>query len=186
MRAVAQRWDVDADQPWQETDYESGWTVREEWSVQHGRHVVTTLTIRPATKQVPAGGINSRLLRGVQVGRFGEMLRQMALKFPIAMAGVLAWFKPPKRRRRWARNGDRFYAELARDYVNVWTGRIPTAEGRDKPTEALAKLRGVQLKLLRSQIHLARKNEFLSDGKQGKAGGTLTKRAETVLSRKEN
>jgi hypothetical protein len=113
-----------------------------------------------------------------------ELLRKTAIKYPTGMQSVLAMFGPGKRRPRWARNGDRFYAELASDYVNVWTGKIPTPEGRDKPTEALAKLRGVRLQLLRSQIHLARKNGFLSEGRQGKPGGELTQKAKRALAQK--
>lgn len=170
----------------QETDYEGGWTVIEECGEQEGRLVVTRLTIQPTSGVVPVGGINSRFLRGIQVGKMFDLLRRTAMKYPKGMQSVLAMFGPRKRRRKWARNDDRFYAELASDYVNVWKGKIPTPEGRDKPTEALAKLRGVRLQLLRSQIHLARKNGFLSEGRQGKAGGSLTDKAERTLSRKED
>jgi hypothetical protein len=162
------------------TDYEGGWRVREECREEQGRLVVTKLTIEPTT-DLPAGGINSRFLRGIQVGKMFELLRQTATKYPTGMQSVLAMFGPRKRRPRWARNDDRFYAELASQYVKVLT----TPEGRDKPTEVLAKLRGVRLPLLRSQIHLARKNGFLSEGRQGKAGGELTEKAEQVLGQKK-
>jgi hypothetical protein len=166
----------------QVTEYAGGWTVHEECAEQAGRLVVTKVIIEPTTAIVPAGGINSRFLRSIQVGQMFELLRRTATKYPAGMSSVLAMFRPKKRRRKWARNDDRFYAELASQYVQV----LKTPDGYRKPTEVLAKLRGVRLSLLRSQIHLARKNGFLTEGTQGKPSGELTSQAKKVLGRKQS
>jgi len=167
---------IDPDALVQITDYKGGWRVKEECADEQGRLVVIRLRIEP-TAAMPAGGLSSRVLRGIQVGQIASMLRELAEKYPSSMQSVLAMFKRPKRRQKWARTDDRFYAELACEYVRTQM----TPEGRKKPVETLAKWRRVPVKLLRSQIHYARKNGFLSEVGQGKAGGELTDKAKRVL-----
>ena len=70
------------------------------------------------------------------------------------------------------------YAELARDYVELWE------TNERKPTAALAARRGVEPELMRSHIHLARKNGFLTETGRGKAGGALTPKAQRALAKK--
>jgi hypothetical protein len=179
-----QRWETDASA--QETDLSDGWTVREEFAVQDGRRIVTSLTIRPTVAgTVPAGGVTARLLRVVKVGQFAAGLRQMLAKFYGVDAADrifdgIGWASRPRRRKRPARlrADDRFYAELARDYV-TWC-----QVGERKPTAALAAARGVPPEVMRSHIHLARKNGFLTDTGRGKAGGALTEKAHRALARK--
>jgi len=136
------RWEPDASA--QETDLPGGWTVREEFALEDGRRIVASITIRPTTAgAVPAGGVSARLLRRVKVGQFAAGLRQTLAKFYGADAAAriiagIGWASRPRRRRRPARlrADDRFYAELAREYVELWK----TNEG--KPTAALAAIRG--------------------------------------------
>ena len=94
------RQEIDPDSHSQTTDYEGGWRVHEECADQGGRLVVTKMTITPTTAVVPPGGINSRFLRGIQVGKMFEMFRQAILRNPSSgMEGALALFGPRKRRR---------------------------------------------------------------------------------------
>jgi hypothetical protein len=171
---------------WQETDLPGGWTVREDLAPEDGRRIVTSLTIRPTKAgAVPTGGVTARLLRLVKVGQFASGLRQTLAKFYGADAATrifdgIGWASRPRRRKRPARlrADDRYYAELARDYVEL--GQT----GERKPTAALAAARGVPDDVMRSHIHLARKNGFLTETGRGKAGGELTARARRALARK--
>jgi hypothetical protein len=172
--------DFDVDTSTQTSHYEGGWSVIEECREENGRVVVTKLTIQPTTDTVPPGGVNSRVLRHVHVGRIFELLRLAVMKYP---AGMRAFIGPQKRRPRWARNNARFYAELAQDFCNVLDGKTDAIDGRQKPTASLAKMRRVPLKLLRSQLNLARKKGFLTKPGQGQTGGTLTKKAKDLLER---
>jgi hypothetical protein len=178
-----QRWDTGGE--WQETDLESGWTVREDFTLEDGRRIVETLTIRP-TGAVPAGGITARLLRLVKVGQVGAGLRMAhAMAFGAEAAARLfegmGWVSRPRRRgrRQRLRADDTFYAELARDYVEWWQNG-----DEKKPTAKLAERRGVPSKLMRSHINLARRNGFLTETSRGKAGGQLTEKARRTLAQK--
>ncbi len=184
LATLDQRYEPDGS--WQETDLPGGWTVREDLALVDGRRIVASLTIRPTTDGVvPAGGVTARLLRLVKVGQFAAGLRQTLAKHYGADAAArifdgIGWASRPRRRKRPARlrADDRFYAELARDYV-TWC-----QTGERKPTAALAAARGVPPELMRSHIHLARKNGFLTDTGRGKAGGALTPEAHRTLARK--
>jgi hypothetical protein len=177
-----QRWDPDGS--WQETDLVDGWTVRETFAVQGGRRVVAELTIRPTSEAVPADGISARLLRRIKVGRFAEGLhRRLATYFGSRTADDVfdefQW-KPRKRRRsrpQHRRAADRYYAELARDYVRLWQA------GDRTPTHTLARRRRMRDDQVRSHIHLARANGFLTDTRRGKAGGMMTAKARGELAK---
>ncbi len=183
-RRWEERWDVDGST--QERDLPGGWTVEERFTLEDGRRIVATLTVRPTQAgRVPAGGITARLLRRVRVGQFAAGLRQaLAENFGSDVAARLfdgaGWARCPRPRRRPARRrpDDQFYAALARDYV-AWC-----QTGEKKPTAALAAARGVLPEQLRSQIHLARRNGFLTETGQGKAGGELTPKAQRALAQK--
>jgi hypothetical protein len=87
--------------------------------------------------------------------------------------------RPARRRRkkrpRTRRAVDGFYAELAHQYVQL------LEHGERAPTTTLARIRGERIEKVRSHIHLARKNGFLTETKPGKAGGVLTPLALAVL-----
>jgi len=177
-----QRWETNASA--QETDLPGGWTVREEFAVaKDGLRVVASLTIRPTKAgMVPAAGITARLLRRVKVGQFAAGFRQTLAQHYGADVAVrivegIGWASRSRPRKRPTRRraDDRYYAELARDYV-TW---VQTAE--KKPTAALAAMRGVDAGVIRSHLHLARKNGFLTETGRGKSGGTLTAKARRVL-----
>jgi len=170
----------------QETDLPGGWTVVETFAVEDGRRIVASVTIRPTVAgAVPTGGVTARLLRRVKVGQFAAGLLQTFTTYYGADQAArifdgIGWASRPRRRKRPARlrADDRYYATLARDYVTVFRSGIKT------PTAALAAARGVTAALMRSHIHLARKNGFLSETGRGKAGGRLTAKARGALARK--
>ena len=179
-----QRWDSDG--AWQDTDLDNGWTVRERMASQGGRRVVSELSIVPTSGTVPAGGITARLLRRVKIGQFARGLQQTIAKYFGADAAdrvfdTLQWSSGtrPRKRPRHRRVDDRYYAELARDYVTLWQ------HDDRKPTKTLARLRDVRPEHMRSQIHLARANGFLGETTRGTAGGSLTRKAERELSKKD-
>ena len=141
---------------------------------------------RPTNAPVPAGGITARLLRTVKLGASAEPViadyrRWIKRNFGAdALQRLDAHTGRPARRRRKKRPRTRravdgFYAELARDYVEL------SKRGVRAPTATLAKLRGERIEKIRSHIHLARKNGLLTETKPGKAGGVLTPLALAVL-----
>jgi hypothetical protein len=174
-----QRWEDD----WQETDLDDGWTVRESLVMQGGRRVVSALAIRPTSAAIPAGGITARLLRRVKVGHLARGFQHSLAKYFGAAAAdrvfnELGWSAGPRLRRRPRRRrvDDRYYAELARDYVAL------CRQGDRKPTRTLAQLRDVPPDQMRSHVHLARANGFLSATTRGTASGSLTPKAARALS----
>jgi len=203
-RRLQQEWDPE--EGVLETELGNGWMVATWLEMQDGRRVVAELRIcpvplppvtgttrkgrhpgeRPVDAPVPAGGITARLLRTVRLGASAEPVTADyrrwikrnfgadALERLDAHTGRPAQ-KPRKKRPRTRRAGDGFYARLARDYVEL------SKRGVRAPTTTLAKLRGERIEKVRSHIHLARKNGFLTETKQGKAGGALTPVALAVL-----
>ena len=178
-----QRWDTDG--LWQETDLADGWTFRETFAIQAGRRVVSALTIRPTSGTVPPDGISARLLRRIKVGQFaGGLHRRLAKYFGSKSADDVfdefQWKSRKRRRRnrsRHRRAADRYYAELARDYVRLWQA------GDRTPTHTLARRRRMRDEQVRSHIHLARANGFLTDTTRGKAGGMITEKARGELAK---
>lgn len=188
-----------------ETELGNGWMVIETFQMQGGRRVVSQLTICPAPPPalagtarkgrrkgetaptpVPPGGITARLLREVKVGKYAEVIADyrnwVRQQFGVSALRRLDKHagRPSRTRRKQPMNrraSDRFYAELARDYTLLWQQRVRS------PTAELARLRGVPVVKVRSHIHLARVNGFLTDTSRGKAGGELTKKAINELSR---
>jgi len=189
-----------------ETELGNGWMAATWLELQDGRRVVAQLTIcpaprsakagttrqgrhpgeRPADAPVPAGGITARLLRTVKLGASAEPViadyrRWIKKSFGAdALQRLDAHTGRPARRRRKKRPRTRravdgFYAELAHQYVQL------LEHGERAPTTTLARIRGERIEKVRSHIHLARKNGFLTETKPGKAGGVLTPLALAVL-----
>jgi hypothetical protein len=182
-RIVRQEWDAEGQS--QMTELKNGWAVREEFAIQRGCRIVKSLTISPAGDVIPAGGISARLLRTVIVGQPAVALRQQLMLHhgrPAADAVFesMGWFGRPRKRPRprYARADDLYYAELARDYV-----QLLISEQRN-PIATLAKQRGAPLVRIRSHIHLARARGLLSDGERGKAAGELTPDSLRILESK--
>jgi hypothetical protein len=187
-----------------ETELGNGWMVVERFEIHDGRRVVAELRIFPAPRRrravevrdarlpgerppdapVPSGGITARLLRHVKVGQHAEPVSQdyrtwVKKHFGRAalqrLDGHVGPVRRARRRRTKRRTQDRFYAELARDYASLWE------KGTRTPTATLARLRGVPLEAMRSHVHLARTNGWLTDTSRGRAGGAMTQKTMDLL-----
>ncbi len=184
-----------------ETVLDNGWMVIQHLEMQDGRRVVGEIRVCPAPPKspirdgrnpgdrptdgvVPLGGITARLLKTIPVGRPEALLddyRDWIAKFfgPEALGRFDKHNAQPNRTRRRApksqRASDRYYAELARDYV------LFAHQKSRKPIDQLAVLRGVPPKRIRSHVHLARANGFLTQTGRGKVGGELTAKARRLL-----
>ena len=198
---LPRRMQWDPDRNLLETELGNGWMVIEWFEMQEGQRVVATLTIcpapgppvngvrpgrllgnRPEDGPVPVGGVTARLLRTVKVGKNADPVLEDYRQW------VEEWFgedargefddhtpSSGTRPRRNRRPDDRYYAKLAREYAAL-------AEMSTRPTTDLAKFRGESIERIRSHVHLARANGFLTDAPgPGKAGGKLTPKAENVL-----
>ena len=82
-----QRWGTNGD--WQETDLDTGWTIRERMTLQEGRRVVSELAIVPSGRTLPRGGTTARLLRQVKVGQVARGLHRSIATYFGAAAVVL-------------------------------------------------------------------------------------------------
>jgi hypothetical protein len=185
-----------------EIEFAEGWMAVEWYERQQGRAVVARLLICPAPPRrqvrnkrtpgepptdavVPTGGVTARLLRQVKVGKYAalavdDLRAWIEEKFGAdALRRLDAHTVRPSRRQppkpRTERNGDVYYAELARDYS------LLCERGISQPTKELGTMRGLPLVRIRSHLHLARANGFLTATSRGRAGGELTTRAREVL-----
>lgn len=186
-----------------ETELGNGWMVVESFEIHDGRRVVAELRICPAPPQtgahpvrmygdrseddaVPAGGLRARLLRMVKVGKYAEPVisdyrHWIKKQFgPDALARLDAHTGRPSRRRRskkprTRRATDVFYAKLAKDYETLWQ------RGVKAPTAMLATMRSIPPEKMRSHVHLARTNGFLTETSRGRAGGILTGKGHDTL-----
>ncbi|HXG71782.1 MAG TPA: hypothetical protein VNJ04_14330 [Gemmatimonadaceae bacterium] len=196
------RQEFDAGRNLLETELGNGWMVIEHFEMQGGQRVVAHLTICPAPPQTPvrdgrhpgerptdgvtpAGGITARLLRTVKVGKAEPVLRDYRTwvrKFfgedALRRLGTDV-LRPARKAKRQAprhrRVSDFYYAELARDYETL------VRQGVKRPTAELQRLRGIPLQRIRSHVHLARTNGFLTETRRGQAGGEMTAKARRLL-----
>jgi hypothetical protein len=189
-----------------ETELGNGWMVVEWFEIQNGRRVVAQLSICPAPLAIgkgkvankrtpgerpidgvtPLGGVTARLLRTIRVGQDATSViadykrwAKRHLGQPAATRVNLVAATKRKRgtrtRPKSARASDLYYAMLARDYVTL------ISDGRPSPTAQLARDRGESLERIRSHVHLARTNGFLSATTRGRPAGILTPKAERLL-----
>ncbi|HEY3067858.1 MAG TPA: hypothetical protein VGL09_18870 [Methylomirabilota bacterium] len=140
---------------------------------------------------VPAGGVTHRLLRELRVGHhLSEMggilanIRRQGFEDDVLAGHGLAQAAPPAasgRRRGRKPFPDRFYAEVARDYVDA------IERGSKRPTvEAARRLPLARRQRVRDILHEARQRELLTDPPRGRRqGGDLTPRARALLEAKE-
>ncbi len=134
---------------------------------------------------VPSGGLTSALLRNIRLPRYAAHAAAVVAEW--RAAGVpadgdeqalqgLAESEQPGRARPKRRAGrpDRFYADLAAEYVRT------LSESR-RPVADIAKRRKLPPAQVRDMIHEARERQLLSPGRQGALGGYLLPRAEALL-----
>jgi hypothetical protein len=138
--------------------------------------------------KVPPGGITHRLLRELRVGHhlsvmgqiFHNIRRQGAEEEFLTQHGITRPLVVPAvagRRRGRKPFPDRFYAELARDYVTA------IARGSERPAADVARKRGLRRPdRVRDMLHEARKRGLLTPTPVGRRqGGDLTDAARTLL-----
>jgi hypothetical protein len=141
--------------------------------------------------KVPAGGVTHRLLRELRVGhhlaemgKIFENIRRQGLEDHLLAGHGLAPTAPPTapgRRRGRKPFPDRFYAEVARDYVDA------IARGSSNPTlDAARRLPLARRRRVRDILHEARRRRLLTPAPPGRRqGGDLTENARALLATKE-
>ena len=190
---------VFTDQAWVESEVGEHWIAAARLAVQNGRVVISELRIFPRDRslgggvrglwrgeilgpraEVPEGGLTSTLLRSVRLPKYQAH----------AVAVVAAWRRAgverleqsglpgtdldvESRPRKMGRP-DRFYAELAADYVrSLAKSRRPIAE--------IVKRRKLSPERVRDMVHEARERKLLSPGRQGAPSGYLLPLAERLI-----
>lgn len=141
------------------------------------------LTRFQVTRMVPGRGLSARQLRQVPVGELHAYamrdLRGAITGFPSmnAWKATLATDHRPGRRGR----PDRFYAELAADYVALLTS------GSKAPVKELAEGAGYSESQIRNLLHEARskRRAVLTATPNGRAGGALTEKAKRLLAEED-
>lgn len=131
---------------------------------------------------IPGYGITAGLLRKqIRPALHLEHLKQLRAK--VQQAAIDYWRERnegaapdrPSRRRGPAPRPDRFYAELARDYVTS------VVAGSRHPAADLARSRGISRAMSRALVSQARLKGFLTPAMPGRPMGDLTDRAKSVL-----
>jgi hypothetical protein len=137
-----------------------------------------------ARAQVPHGGVTHRLLRELKVGlqdkdmaQVFETFRSMGIEAPPDQASAAAPRSPTGRRRGRKPFPDRFYAEVARDYVAA------IDRGSDSPAADVARRRGWDREgRVRDILHEARSRGLLTPPPGvARHGGALTPKASALL-----
>jgi len=134
----------------------------------------------------PKGGITVSLLREVRLGMthaapiledYREWLTDNKYVDLSSMAESLPESGKPSRAAKGEarRQTDEYYSRIAVDYERF------CAEGNRAPVKTMAEEREVDIGKMRSHVHRARRNGFLSDVVQGQTGGTATEKAKRVL-----
>ncbi len=134
----------------------------------------------------PKGGITVSLLREVRLGMthaapiladYRKWLTDNKYVDLSWMAESLPESGKPSRAAKGAarRQTDRYYSQIAVDYERL------CAEGNRAPVKTMAEERDLDIGKMRSHVHRARRNGFLSDVYQGQTGGTATNKALKIL-----
>ncbi len=135
----------------------------------------------------PDGGITASLLREVRLGmkhatpileHYREWLTNNKY---VDLSEDVERFDKQIGRPSHAKTGERrretdeYYAKISVQYERL------CAEGSRSPVKSMAEDHGVKLGRMRSHIHRARRNGFLTDAVQGKKGGAATEKALEIL-----
>jgi hypothetical protein len=134
----------------------------------------------------PKGGVTTSLLRHVRLGMthaapiledYREWLTDNKYVDLSSVAESLPESGKPSRAAKGEarRQTDEYYSRIAVDYERL------CAEGNRAPVKTMAEERDVDIGKMRSHVHRARRNGFLSDVVQGQTGGTATAKAKRVI-----
>jgi len=167
------------------------WLITARVNRQGNRFVLVGLSIAPRTNATPPGGLQHAHIRGIPVARFAPFAEAAIARFdPASATGRLFLevanrkLRPktvparPRPRRAFGRD-DRFYAEVAAEYLDAHH------HGSRSPVRDLAKARKVTPAQARDLVHEARVRGLLSPGTPGSSGGRLLERALVLLAGKE-
>jgi hypothetical protein len=186
--------ELDVREAWLECSLDFDWVCAYRLITQDGVPVVAELRIFPneSGRQqqgewsarwlghravAPMGGITSRLLREVKVGKH---LRSADMAFDNfkreAPALARAMFPASRARRRGLKGlPDAFYASVARDYVAACTA------GSRSPAADVARRRNFSKERIRRILYIARDRGLLDRTLPRRSGGSLTDRAQSAL-----
>jgi hypothetical protein len=190
---------VYTDQTWVESEVGEHWIAAARLAVQDGRVIISEIRVFPRDRPlgagvrglwsgevlgpravVPPGGLTSSLLRAVRLPNYRAHAIdvvtgwQAALGVPLSESGLPGARTQLAARRPRAGRPDRFYAELAAEYVRALaTSRRPVAD--------IARRRKLTPEKIRDMVHEARERKLLSPGRQGAPDGYLLPAAEQLL-----
>jgi hypothetical protein len=160
-------------------DRQNGWTVLAHFGFSEGAPRIEELHLSATEGGLPRGGVTTDVLRKLKTGPLYAALRKAdgsGSRFTIALHGLdpdedFVAVRRPGRRGR----DDRPYALWAWRYVEKCkTTRRPYPElAEDHP--------GFSIRTIRDLVSKARRRELLTEGSQGKTGGSLTPKAEQLL-----
>lgn len=184
---------------WVEVAVGDEWTVAYRLVPQEGRPVVAEVRVYPRERgsdagrwshdaaAVPLGGLPSSVARSSIVTQdvlnaYPRIVRQMQKQHGaeaierafLTRHGFSRKAKEPPKHPGRAGRPDLFYAQLAREYVELLGGPVPV-------NKALAKQRSYSETYTRSLVHEARRRGLLTLSPPGRAGGTLTEKARDLL-----
>jgi hypothetical protein len=159
-----------------------GWTFDYEARVTQAPHI-TELRIRSVGDV--SGGITGELLRRIPIGEVLDAVSRKLRTMPLdqfdypaaerrevrALGRRFAAQPRPGRRGR----DDEFYAVLANEYLRL------LATGSRRPVADLARLQHLSVSQVRSLLVGARRRGLLTPGLVGRPGGSLTDKAEALL-----
>ena len=137
-----------------------------------------TLDLKPS-EAFPESGLTSTLLRKVPVERLVKRgLSQISETF--LERPWIKWLSTDRSRVGKSGRGDRFYAEWAAAYTALVNSEEP------KPIVRLNKEKNLSQSQIRTILGEARSRGLLTRAPRGRAGGSLTSRAESILSQTQD
>ena len=162
----------------------------EEWDLvvtlrpENGSPSISRLVVAPYGKSGREGGLTSRTLRSLKLGRVFDLFRQEAVGAwddPLGPDGRLSRsgftrVKPQSGRPGRRGHSDLFYASIAARYVAA------VRSGSRAPVEKVAADLKLTADHVRDLLGVARKRGLLTRAPKGKAGGELTDLAKELLS----
>jgi transposase-like protein len=130
---------------------------------------------------VPSRGITRTILKRADPHRWLSLLADRASQSTelarILFPGAPERFSAPSKARAGRRpHSDEFLARVAQEYARA-------ASGGQTPVRAVAERHGDTVVKVRGWIHQARMRGFLEHSAQGRSGGRITSKAQTVLDR---
>ena len=160
-------------------DRNPDWFVSVVFDVGKSDFSLVSMRVDPASLTPPSGGISTNVFRSIRLGPLFARAHN-TIQLPTSVGGGLGLVtlddqgRVPRPGRR-GRN-DIFYARWAALYVDA------LAEGPN-PLPRLAKAEHLNESTIRGFLHEARRRKLLTDAPPGRAGGQLTRKAETLLTK---